>query len=528
MSEVINHNPDILTCLSNLSNDEVFTPPEIANAVLDMIPEEFWKDPSVKVLDPACKSGVFLREAAKRFIKGLEEIIPDLQERIDHIFHKQLFGYAITELTSYLSRRSVYCSKTANGSYSITRFEGMQGNILYKRIEHTWINKKCSLCGASRNTNDRGTEAETHAYEFIHLSEKKLMELKNMKFDLIISNPPYQLNDGGAQASAIPIYQKFIEQAKKLNPRFITMIIPSRWMTGGKGLDKFRDEMIHDKHIIKLYDFLNSKEIFNGVDIKGGVCYFLRDNKIETKCEIHTIDTEGEKISIRFLAEENTDIFIRNNILLQIKQKIDQCPKFFNSVVSARKPYGLEAETMINPSKFGLPQFSDIPIENGFRILGLGQKQKRMWKYIPNNYPIPKQNESLHAYKVFIAEAYGCGAIGEVPSTPVLSTPGELCTETFLQIGPFKSKIEAQNVIRYIRTKFFRCLVGIQKQTQHTTSKVYRFVPMQDFTDSSDIDWSKPITEIDQQLYRKYKLTEEEISFIETMIKPMDKENENE
>lgn len=344
-----------------------------------------------------------------------------------------------------------------------------------------------------------------------------------MKFDAIVGNPPYQMSDGGAQASATPVYNLFVDVSKKLNANYISMIMPSRWMTGGKGLDKFRDDMIHDKHFLVLHDYLNPKDCFNNVDIKGGVCYFLRDKNTESRCKIYSHTTEGLYESTRYLAEENDDIFIRDNRLLQIKNSVFAIQtEMFDSIVSASKPYGLRAETMLKASKYGLPDYSNEPYKNGYRILGLGEKQKRMWKYIPKDYPIPKRNIALNKYKVFIAEAYGCGAIGEVASTPVLSTPGELCTETFLQIGPFETEIEANNCCKYIYTKFFRAMVGIQKQTQHTTQKAYRFVPLQDFTDKSDIDWSKPVDKIDKQLYEKYNLTQEEIDFIEKTIKPME------
>ena len=180
------YNPDVLTCLANLSNDEVFTPPEVANQMLDMLPQELFRNPDTTFLDPACKSGVFLREIAKRLIKGLEPQIPDLQERIDHIFHKQLYGIAITEMTSLLSRRSVYCSKYPNSEFSVTKFDDAQGNVRFKRTKHTWQNGKCVWCGANQNQYERSEDLETHAYEWIHV--RNLEDIFKMKFDVIISN----------------------------------------------------------------------------------------------------------------------------------------------------------------------------------------------------------------------------------------------------------------------------------------------------------------------------------------------------
>ena len=351
---------------------------------------------------------------------------------------------------------------------------------------------------------------------------KELTGDNKMKFDYIIGNPPYMVMDGGAQASASPVYQYFSQEAKK-NSRISCLIQPSRWMTGGKGLDEYRRQMLDDKSIKILVDYADSNKIFNGVDIKGGVCVYLRDSNYSGMCECHRIDANGETISKRYLSEKGEDIFIRYNELVSVKNKvISNSSNFVSKIVSARKPYAFAAETMRNASKYELPEFDNEPTKGCYKILGLIDGHNRGWKYLPKDYPIPRRDLGLNKYKVFIAEAYGCGEMGEQMSTPVLSTPGELCTETFLQIGPFDTKEEARNMISYIKTKFFRALVGIKKQTQHTTQKVYQYVPLQDFTSKSDIDWSKSIPEIDKQLYKKYDLSNEEIDFIERNVKEME------
>ncbi|MFA5067193.1 MAG: Eco57I restriction-modification methylase domain-containing protein [Candidatus Izemoplasmatales bacterium] len=493
-----NYNPDVLSCLANLSSDEVFTSPKLANEILDLLPKEIWRDKNATFLDPVSKSGVFLREIAKRLLEGLKNEIPDTQKRIDHIYGKQLFGIGITELTALLSRRSLYCSKTANGKYSVTNiFDSEKGNIFFDATDHNWENGRCSFCGASQAEYEREEGLETHAYQFIHNNLPN--KIKNMKFDVIIGNPPYQLNDkGGMGTSAIPIYHKFVEQAKKLNPRFLTMIIPSRWFAGGKGLDDFRAEMLSDKRLCKLVDYFDSTECFPGVDISGGICYFLWEKNNSGNCEVVSVQGTKKSSLIRPLVEGNGDTFIRFNEAILIVRKIqEKKEKSFIDLISPRKPFGIIAS--IKPAKDKKDNYIKIYSypDDGFI----------------NKADIKQNIDFIGKYKVYIAKAYGeRGAFPyRVLSKPFLGEKNSCCSETYLLVGPFAKEEFAKNVIGYINTNFFRFLVLLKKNTQNAPRGVYSFVPMQDF--------SEPWT--DEKLYRKYKLTKEEIDFIESMIRPM-------
>lgn len=504
------YKPDVISCLADLSNDEVFTPPSVANRMLDMLPQELFSDPDVKFLDPACKSGVFLREIAKRLIKGLAGRFPDLQQRCDWIFQHQLYGIAITELTSLLSRRSVYCSKYPNSPFSITRFSDVQGNILYHKIEHTWENGKCKYCGISQDSSLNDTERdgmESHAYEFIH--NLKPEDIFKMKFDVVISNPPYQLSDGGGNgASAKPIYQLFVDAAIKLNPRYVSMITPSRWFSGGKGLDEFRDKMLHDRHIKVLHDFPDAGDCFPNVQIKGGVSYFLWDKTYDGNCAVYSHN--GDKVSdpvVRPLLEKGCDTFIRYNDAIGILHKVlDKHEPSVEDIVSVRMPFGLPNTYKGNPKKTSP---SDVIIY----VSGNDREIRGTAAYIPLD-EIPKGRDLIDKYKVFIGKA-GSGSDSfphSILTKPFFGEKGSICNESYLVVGPFKTKNECNNMMSYISSKFFRFLVLLKKTTQNAPKSVYSLVPQQDLSHP----WN------DDVLYKKYGITPEESSFIDTLIRPMD------
>lgn len=494
----INYNPDVLSCLANLSNDEVFTPPKLVNEILDMLPKELFQSKETTFLDPVTKSGVFLREIAKRLNEGLKDQIPDQQERIDHIFRKQVYGIAITELTSLLARRSVYCTKKANGKYSVcTSFETEEGNIKYDRLQHTWQNGKCTYCGASEEVYSRTDDLETYAYQFIHTD--KPQNIFKMKFDVIIGNPPYQLNDGGGTgSSAKPIYQLFVQQAKKLNPKFLTMIIPSRWYSGGKGLDSFRVEMLEDKSIKILVDYIDSRDCFPGVDIAGGVCYFLREQNYNGKCQVTTVRKIEKVVSTRDLNEFET--FVRDNTAVGIIHKVRSKNKeFLNDVVSSRMPFGLNSK--VRPYEHGDLEL----ISSGGRgriskeLITAGEKYIGKWKVLlskaSNDHGGQPDKEGKR--RIF--------------SRLEVMAPNTVCTESYLVVGSYNSKNEADNMLTFLQTKFCRFLVSTILLTQNITKSKFMFVPKL----TMDKTWKDDI------LYKNYGLDTTEIEFIDKVIREM-------
>lgn len=511
-------NPDVLTCIANLSNDEVFTPPELAKSMLDMLAKAWaedhgganlWADKTVTFLDPCTKSGVFLREITSRLTKGLEHEIPDVQARVNHILTKQIFGIGITRLTSLMARRSVYCSKHANGPHSVAKsFDSEAGNIWFDRTEHTWVNGKCRHCGANQGAYDRGFERESHAYAFIHADEVKSQIAQfyggEMHFDVIIGNPPYQLgSDGGTRD--VPIYQNFVEQAKKLEPRYLAMIIPSRWMASGLGLTEFRQSMLEDRRIRELVDYPSASDVFPGVEVKAGVCYFLWDASHNGDCDVTTI-RGGEAVGPvkRNLGEY--DVFVRDARAVAILHKVlSRKEKSINTILARDKEFGWTSnfDGFHKREKPG-----DLPL---YYI----RKMKRDVGYIERD-AVTKSPHLIDTWKILVPKAYNGGDAlpHQILGKPLVAPSPSVCTQSFLFFY-VNSEDEARSLQSYYTTRFFRFIASLRKITQDATHSTYTWVPMQ----SWDRKWT------DDELYAKYGFTQEEQAYVESQVRTMSLEN---
>lgn len=516
-----NRNPDVLTCIANLSNDEVFTPPELANHMLDQLEsawskdnsgENIWTNKHVRFLDPCTKSGVFLREITTRLTKGLAEQFPDLNERVDHILTKQVYGIAITKITSLLARRSVYCSKHAVGHNSIAKsFKEDSGNIWYSRIEHEWDETKCKFCGAPRSIFERNSDVENYAYAFIHADniQENIEKLfgEKMQFDVIIGNPPYQMKGGAGGTSDSSIYQLFVQQAINLNPKYLSMVIPARWMAGGRGLDEFRSQMLGDGNIRNLTDYPDSSEAFPGVQIKGGICYFLWDGEHKGTCTVTRVaNGKSHTQNNRNIGE--FDVFVRDERGLSILHKVLQKREAsVTEMVSGDTPFGI-ATNFEDWTERGAP--NKIPLH-------LISKGKRTIGYVKRD-EIRKNVHLVDQWKVLVPKAYGAGESfpHQILGKEIVVSAPSACTQTYLVVSGFGSESEAMSFSSYYKSRFFRFLVSLRKITQDALKSTYTWVPQQKW----DQTWT------DELLYKKYGINSEEIDFIDSMIRPMGETDE--
>lgn len=490
---------DVLEVIADLSNDEVFTPPDVVTRTLDLLPPEVWGDPTLRWLDPGCKTGVFLREVVKRLLVGLEPAIPDRDARLDHILTDMVFGIGITELTSLLARRTLYGSKTADGPASVHRMPTAMGNVWFGSTQHTFDGKgRCVECGAPSSIERESLE--NFAYPFIHHDGRRQIEkVLPMKFDVILGNPPYQMGTGQESAQATPLYHRFVQTAMDLEPRYILMIVPTRWMVGGMGLGDFRKRMLADKRMHTLVDFPNATEVFPSVSIKGGVCYFLWDAAHDGRCRVRTM-RDGKVIDDveRDLGE--FDVFVRSDASAKILRKVlaHGEPSAID-LVSSQKPYGLPTNAQsTNTDGKGVPIVS---VSGG----------KRRTIHV-NVTHVVETGVPLKSWKILVPKAGSDG--GQKLPDPVLgraeiAPPGVGCTESFVAIGPFASEKEATNFETYLNTRFFRFLVSLRKVTQDSLRNVYAWVPVQPI--------NRPWT--DDELFDKYGLTPEEREHVTAFVK---------
>lgn len=498
--------PDVLEVIANLSNDAVFTPPRVVNAVLDLLPEHVWNDPNLRWLDPGSKTGVFPREITKRLVIGLAKVFPDEQARLEHILKNMVFAFATESITGLMTRRSLYCAKDASSPLSAAQLPTPNGNVWHRRVEHSFDAKgRCTECGGTKAQLEQ-SERDNKAYGFIHEMGHTLITKEiSMKFDVIVGNPPYQMSGGGGGTNDTPIYDVFVEEAIKLNPKYLAMIIQSRWMAGGRGLEKFRENMLADKRIRRIVDYPNAADLFPGVDIKGGVMYFLWDRDNPGACS--SVAWRGSDVQgpvDRDLAQ--FDVFVRDARALPILEKLlNMKQASFADLVSGDTPFGL-------PSNFRGYRKGDKK-QAGDLKLYMNEGGSRVEHWLDREI-INKNTHLVKAWKVFVPKAGSDGGQklpDVVLGSPIAAGPSSVCSQTYVVVGPLQSKDEAFSVDSYLRTRLVRFLISLRKISQDAMKSVYTWVPQQ--------TWDRTWT--DAELYRTYGVTTEEQEYIETMVQEM-------
>jgi site-specific DNA-methyltransferase (adenine-specific) len=505
---------DVLETLAQLPNDEVFTAPSIAREMLNLLPEEVWSNPDLRWLDPGTKSGVFLREVCNRLMVGLRTWEPDNLKRREYILRNMLFGAAITSLTGELARRTVYQSADATGqklrdnsvSPVFVRMSSPEGNIRFIETTHRIKNGKCDLCRAPANlVRD---SRENFAYSFIH-NTYPTIEMTKMKFDVIIGNPPYQIgmedSEGNRTKNITPLYNLFVDKAIELNPKYVLMITPSRWFSGGKGLNEYRDRMLNDRRIRSIHDYSNAKEVFPGVEIKGGVSFFLWDRDYDGDCSFVQM-SEGAAISetTRDLRTGN-GVVIRDNFAAEIVDKIlttTPADKTLADIVSPRDPFGASIRTNFKGAE---PE----PFKGSIPLVFVSQIG-----YI-NPSILERNHHWVEQYKVLIPKASDGRGGNEnlsILGEPIALAPGSACTQSYLVAGTFEKASETVNYAKYLTTKFVRFLVLQRKVSQDLTQSRFAFVPLL----GMHKEWT------DTELYKLHNLNDEEIAYIDKVISDRD------
>lgn len=456
---------------SRLSDSEIVTPEFVTEKIIDLFPVKSITNSS-SLLDIASKQGEFVYAVYKKFGK-----------------------------------------KIANNFYSIPT----------SKIAYEFTRKVYRLLELDINhIENKNTSYDLIEENNLIVGKNLKINNKNMKFDVIVGNPPYQQSDGGAQASAKPIYNQFVNITKNLNPKFISIIMPTRWYAGGKGLDSFRDEMLNDKHIAELHDFLKPDLLFKDINLRGGVCYFLWNKNYDNTKKLTKVFTYKNDLSPeiynRRLKTDDSEILIRHSIAVDILNKVKNHSHFksFEDHISSRKPFNLESNIV---KKVNIFRLTNGNLKNPVVCYGKGKKVG----YLKRS-EVTKNTEWINKYKVYTPRANNIGTeLNDDNLNTFVGNPNTICTESYIVAGvDLKlNKLSATNLCKYFTTRFARFQHSIGKASQDATSKTYKFLPLQDFTPKSDIYWEKSIGEIDKQLYKKYKLTKEEIEFIESMIKLM-------
>ena len=481
----------------------VVTPSNICDDMIALLPEECLRavaNGNGKLLDIAGTAGEFAMALAKRMTAlGIDK--------------------AIIANSIYTIPKSKLCYELIRKVYEML---GLNVQNIAKQIEAVYMFDKNRNPGL---TQERIVKiiSQNKSFDQIKLTDTPQEGAEPVKFEAVIGNPPYQKEDGGAKKSAQPIYQKFVFIAEKIEAKYLSLITPTRWFAGGKGLDDFRDYMLDNQHLQELHDFIHPEEVFPATNNRGGICYFIQNNSYDNSSMSVRITTHMENnetvTSMRPLRIGNLDIFIRYSQVIPILEKIGAFDNTFNGLsahVSPRKPFGIESNIIESKLFYSSPEGMIEPV----LCYAKGQRKGYIEKNIVSNF-----EEYGNVWKVLTPYANNIGTeLNDDNQNSFSVAPNCVCTETYLVIGAdlHLNQQSAENLSNYLKTKFARCLHCAAKISQHGTAKTYRFVPLQDFTEHSDIDWSQPIDKIDQQLFDKYHLLPEEQEFIKKIIKPME------